>query len=146
MIVFLDTSVWVDDLRHGSLRPLLFRIRSRHLLRFHSVVAAELLAGCRSKPERRALRGLFAPFEATGRMIAPTHTDFLQAAEALSRLRQSGITLRSPGNALMDAVQAATARRLGSLLVTRNIADFERLRSVMAVAVSSFEDFRSRID
>jgi hypothetical protein len=41
-----DTSVWIDDLRHGVLRFVIPQARGRYFLRLDSVAAAELLAGC----------------------------------------------------------------------------------------------------
>lgn len=106
-----------------------------------SVVAAELLAGCRTRRERRLVAGLIAPFERAGRIVSPNHRDFSRAAEALSRLRAAGVTLKNPGGALLDALQAADAVRIGAVLVTLNMSDFGKLAGQMPVTVRSFEEF-----
>jgi predicted nucleic acid-binding protein len=139
--LLFDTSVWVDDLRHGVLRFVLPRVRGRYFLWMDSVAAAELLAGCRTRRERRLVSGLIAPFERAGRVVTPAQRDFVRAAEALSKLRGTGLTLRNPGGALLDALQAACAVRIGALLVTENVSDFEKLARFLPVSISSFSDF-----
>jgi len=140
-----DTSVWVDDLRHGTLRFLLPRIRGRCFLWFDSVAAAELLAGCRTRAERRLVSRLLSPFERAGRVLSPSHRDYRRAADAVSRLRVSGQTLRNPGAAMPDALQAADALRIGALLVTRNDSDFRKLARHLPVSVQSFDEFRRSV-
>lgn len=142
MNLLFDTSVWVDDLRHGVLRFVLPQVRGRHFLWFDSIAAAELLAGCSTRRERRIVSGLLAPFERAGRVVSPNHRDFVRAAEALSKLRGSGVTLKNPGAALLDALQAANAVRIGAILVTENVSDFTKLARVLPVSIRSFEDFR----
>lgn len=142
MNLLFDTSVWVDDLRHGALRFVLPQVRGRYFLWIDSVAAAELLAGCRSRPERRMVSRLIAPFERAGRVVTSNHRDFCRAAEALSRLRSAGLTLKNPGAALLDALQAADAVRIGAVLVTANVSDFTKLAKFMPVSIKSFEAFR----
>jgi len=139
--LLFDTSVWVDDLRHGVLRFVLPQVRRRYFLWFDSVAAGELLAGCRTRRERRVVSGLLSPFERAGRIVSPNHRDFVRAAEALSTLRGAGLTLKNPGAALLDALQAANAVRIGAILVTGNLSDFRKLARVLPVSIRSFEEF-----
>jgi len=88
---------------------------------------------------------LLAPFERAGRVVTPNARDFKRAGDALSKLRGSGITLKNPGAALLDAIQAADAARIGALLVTANISDFTKLARFIPVRVQSFEDFRATL-
>jgi predicted nucleic acid-binding protein len=85
---------------------------------------------------------LISPFERAGRTVAPNHRDFTRVGEALSRLRGQGLTLKNPGAALLDALQAADAVRIGALLVTRNMSDYEKLARFMPVSIQAFDDFR----
>jgi predicted nucleic acid-binding protein len=140
--LLLDTSVWVDDLRHGALRFVLPAVRGKYFLWMDAVVISELLAGCSTRSERRTIDRLTAPFEGAGRVVTPHQRDFTRAGEALSKLRRAGITLRNPGGALLDALQAADAVRIGALLVTRNVSDFEKLAKVLPVSIQSFDAFR----
>jgi predicted nucleic acid-binding protein len=85
---------------------------------------------------------LLSPFERAGRVVTPNHRDFHRAGDALSKLRGSGVTLKNPGAALFDAVQAADAARIGALLVTANISDFTKLARFIPVTIQSFDNFR----
>ena len=109
------------------------------------VVAAELLAGCRSKRERRVIDALRAPFERAGRLHWAERADYLRAGAAISRLRERGRTLSNPGSALLDGLIAAVASREGALLVTRNTADFAMLQEAIPVDYESFDDFSARL-
>jgi predicted nucleic acid-binding protein len=143
--LLLDTSVWVEQLRHSSLEPLLAAIRGRFTLCLDAVVASELRAGCRSRQERRIVAQLCSPHERAGRLLCPIQADFERAALALSRLRERGVPPSGSKAALLDALIVALAARDGSLLVTNNVADFEKLASEMPVRVESFDVFRRRL-
>lgn len=142
MNLLFDTSVWIEDLRHGGLRFILPRVRGRYFLWMDSVAAGELLAGCTTPPQRRIVDRLLSPFERAGRLISPAPRDFRRAGEALSKLRGSGVTLRNPGGALLDALQAADAARIGAILVTANPSDFTRLARYLPVSVRSLDEFK----
>jgi len=124
------------------LRSVLPAVRGKYFLWLDSVVMAELLAGCRSRSERRVIRRLISPFERAGRIVGPHPRDFTRAGEAISKLRGAGLTLKNPGAALLDALQAADAIRIGALLVTQNTSDFEKLARFMPVSLQDFDDFR----
>ena len=133
MKLLLDSSVWIEHLRAGALDAVLPALRGRFALWMDSVVAAELLAGCRDRRERRVIEQLLAPFERSGRVAAPSHGDFRRAAAALSALRSRGKTPGSPGGALLDALIVAVARRIGAMVVSANVRDFEALAGPLAV-------------
>jgi len=139
--LLFDTSVWINDLRHGVLRFVMPQVRGRYFLWLDSVAAAELIAGCGTRRERRLICGLIAPFERAGRIASPAQRDFVRAAEALSKLREAGLTLKNPGAALLDSLQAANAVRIGALLVTENVSDLEKLAKFLPVSISSFKEF-----
>lgn len=117
------------------------QVRGRYFLWLDSVAAAELIAGCSTRRARRVVSGLIAPFERAGRVVIPAQRDFVRAAEALSKLRGAGLSLKNPGAALLDALQAANAVRIGALLVTENVSDFRKLGRVLPLSISSFADF-----
>jgi predicted nucleic acid-binding protein len=141
----LDTSVWVEHLRTGALVELMPVLRTRFTLRLDSVTLAELIAGCRSKRERRVVERLAAPFERAGRILNPLEGDFVRAATALSRLREAGRSLKNPGAALLDGLIAAVCVREGALLVTSNLADFRLLALEMPLGMEAFAGFRNRL-
>lgn len=142
MKLLFDTSVWIEHLRKGALTDVIPALRGRYNLSMESVAVAELLGGCRSKRERRTVETLIAPFERAGRVFHPTASDFRRAAAAISRLRESGRTLKKPGAALLDGLIAAVAAREGARLVTSNRSDFELLSSQLPLQWESFAEFR----
>ncbi len=144
MKLLLDTSVWVAHLRQGALDSLIAPIRSHFVLRMDAIVAAELVAGCRSKRERRVVATLCRPYERAGRLLSPERGDIHRAAQALSRLRSRGRSLSGSDAGLLDALIAAVAARAGALLVTSNISDFSALAREIPVRVEAFERFRER--
>ena len=143
MKLILDSSVWIEQLRADALGPVLPRLRERYQLWMSGVVAAEILAGGRSRGERRILAGLLAPFRKAGRILAAHPEDLCSAGRALSRLREQGLTLKNPGAALLDAVIAMNAVRIGALLVSTNVDDFSKLHSVLPLRFEAWEGFRS---
>ena len=144
MKLLLDSSVWIDHFRGNVLAVVLPRLRGRYQLWMSGVVGAELLAGGRSRTERRAVDRLLAPFRKAGRVLAADSEDLLASGRALSRLRERGVMLRQPGAALLDALIAVNAVRVGALLVSANSDDFRKLSSVLPVRFEPWEEFRSR--
>lgn len=145
MKVLFDTSVWVEHLRHDLLSQVIPALRGKLALWFDAVSAAELRAGCRSKSERDVVARLLTPFEKAERVAIPLEGDYVRAATALSRLREDGMALKQPGGALLDALIAAVAVRLGALVVTFNIADFQKLSRVLPVQVETMGDLARRL-
>lgn len=145
MKLLFDSSVWIDHLRGGALDGVVPALRGRFTLWMDSIVAAELLAGCRGKLERRTVERLLAPFERSGRVATPLHGDFLRGADALSALRARGKTLASPGGALLDAVIMAVARRIGAVVVSANERDFALLAGRIPVVFHPFREFATRV-
>ena len=146
MKLILDTSVWVEHLRHGALTALLPRARGKYRFWMDGIVAGELVAGCRSRAERRVVEGLIAPFTRAGRIVAPVEADLIEAGRGLSKLREKGVSLKNGSGALLDALIAIDAVRIGALLVTVNDADFRRLADVTPLRYESFHAWRARLD
>jgi len=145
MRVLFDTSVWIEHLRRGALTEVIPALRGKFSLWLDAVSAAELRAGCRSKPERSGVERLVAPFEKAGRLAVPEAGDYERAAAALSRLREGGKTLKQPGGALLDALIAAVSSRSGALLVTLNIDDFHMLAEALPLRVEPLTTFTTRL-
>lgn len=113
----LDTDVLIDFLRgHTSAQKLFDKLPDDCALSVVSV--AELHAGVREGPERKALDALLATFELIG----------LTASIAT----QGGLLRRDWGKAhgsgLNDALIAATALETGRVLITLNAKHFPMLR------------------
>jgi predicted nucleic acid-binding protein len=145
MRLLFDASVWIEHLRRAALEGIIEEIRGRFVLTMDVVVAAELRAGCRSKRERTVVTRLLGPYERSGRLLSAGENDFERASTALSRLRERGRLPSGAKAALLDALIGAIATRHGALLVTIDIADFERLATVMPLRVEGFESFTQRL-
>ena len=63
----------------------------------------------------------------------------------MSKLRGAGVSLKTPGAALLDALQATDAARIGALLVTANVSDFKKLARYIPVSIRSFDEFRDTL-
>lgn len=143
--LLFDTSIWVEHLRRDVLGALFPSVQRHFILGLDAIVAAELVAGCRSKRERRVVDALRGPFERAGRLLAPERADFIRAAAAISRLRTRGKNLSKPGSALLDGLIAAVAVREGALLITLNHDDFAMLKEEMPLRVAGFQDFAANL-
>jgi predicted nucleic acid-binding protein len=142
--LLFDTTIWVEHLRRGVLDDLFPGLRRGWLLFLDATTSAELVAGCRSKRERRFVDRLRAPFERAGRLIVPERAEFLRAASALSQLCERGKTLTNPGGALLDGLIATVAIKIGALVVTQNRRDFALLAEELPLLVEDFDTFVAR--
>jgi predicted nucleic acid-binding protein len=141
--VFLDGNLWIEHLRHDSLEPLFPRIRKHYQLWMDALVAAELIAGCRSRIERRIVDVLIEPFAQTGRLRAAHTREITDAGVALARLRERGEELAN--GALVDAITAVAAAREGAVLVSDNARDFGRLARVLPLRWETLAAFTARL-
>ena len=141
----LDTSVWIEHLRRDALAPLLPLFRGKYQLSMDALVAGELIAGCRSRKERRVVDALLSPFLRADRVRAAAATDIADAGRALSRLRERGVVLSNPAGALIDATIAVTTLRRGALLVSENTRDFERLSEVLPLQWETLAALSARL-
>ena len=134
----LDTNLYVFAARDmgwkASLRDFLERNMPRVYL--HSTVAAELLAGAH-KPnlERETQHNLIDPFEATGRVITPSHGAWKRAGQTIAHLVRDKALPPGPAPRAFfnDCLIAASARDHGVTVVTDNVKDFELIASVAPV-------------
>lgn len=98
-----------------------------------AVVAAELYAGTRHAREKRALDALCQAYRAMGHFSAPSAASWIDAGILLRRARsifgQMQFVLH-----FRDALIALEAARARATLVTENIDDFARWRSLLRSA------------
>ena len=145
MKLIFDSSAWIEHLRRNALAPVLPRLRGKYQLSMDALVAGELLAGCRSRRDRRIVDTLLAPFIRADRVRAATASDIADAGRALSKLRERGAGLAHPAGALIDSTIAVTSVRLGALLVSENARDFEKLATVLPLHWETLSDLSKRI-
>ena len=99
-----------------------------------SVVLHELLVGANTPAKTQQIHLEIArPFKRRGRLVTPTHGNWVESAEVLARLaREEGLELKKiPKSLVHDALLAASCREAGLTLVTDNQDDFTRLRRLL---------------
>lgn len=134
-MLILDTNVYLDADRDAALalRIAAWLAAQSDAIGVSSVVVGELLVGVASSSERtRLLRRVVETVDPSN-VLTPTHADWLAAGDALDRLGGDAATKgRSFWN---DLLIAASCARTGATLLTRNVADFQRIRRAIPVAV-----------
>jgi predicted nucleic acid-binding protein len=140
-----DTSVWVEHLRRDALSSMLPRLRGRYQLWMDALVAAELIAGCRSRREHRIVDSLLSPFRRANRVRSPIASEIADAGRALSALRARGTPPSNAMGALIDAMIAVGAARSGALFVSENARDFSKLASVLPLRWETYAAFSARV-
>jgi predicted nucleic acid-binding protein len=132
----LDSNVYIaafGDRSFGATFEQFHRARLGQIV-LSAVVIHELQVGARSPGRLRDLRrGLIEPFRTRRRIHVPGLPTWELASETDRHLRRLGgyegsLQQRSFAN---DLLLAATARELGAVLVTRNLADFEIIAQVL---------------
>lgn len=121
--IVLDTSIVIDDLRTGR---YIDKIRSIDgVLRYSSVVLAELWRGAASAADRK----LLAALEKNHPVLTPTQKNWLESGLILTRMRADhGFESGKLRDLHFDVLIALTARSYGAKLITSNRADFELIR------------------
>jgi predicted nucleic acid-binding protein len=122
-IAIVDTSVYVELLRHGRFAEELVALPQ--LVRNSAVVLSELRRGATLAKERRWIDEL----EGNHPVFFPGLWEWRRAGQMLERLRRSkGYDPRKLRELHFDALIALTARSVGAVVITCNGADFEALR------------------
>ena len=124
----LDTNLFIQAFRAPAANAELQRF---HLLFapfefLSAVVAQELLAGTRTRADRRKLqRHVLDVFARRGRIVAPSARAWEQSGIVLAELvRREGLALRR------DVLLAVSCREAGLVLVTDNGRDFDRITRI----------------
>jgi predicted nucleic acid-binding protein len=122
-IVVFDTSVLIDHLRTD--RHALRMANLGALVRYSSVVLAELWRGVDSPNDQQVLRNL----EKNHPILTPTEKHWLESGLILARMRtDKGFESAKLRDLHFDVLIALTARSHGAKLITSNRADFELIR------------------
>lgn len=104
-----------------------------------SVVAAELVQGAKGDLARRRMRRATATLERAGRVVAPTHADWVRAGTVQGVIWDRHPSLRTKAM-LADVLIACSATRIGALVVTSNLRDFALIARHVPHRAMSFED------
>jgi predicted nucleic acid-binding protein len=105
-----------------------------------AVVAAELYAGTRNQREKRALDELCQSHHALGRFSSPLGSEWIDAGILLQRARSTSGHIDFVRH-FRDLLIALEAVRAGATLVTENLRDFDRWKSLLASAGKSLKVF-----
>jgi predicted nucleic acid-binding protein len=128
----LDTNVYFAAIHDPSFlpryKPTLLRIGPRTML--SSVVRAELLQGAKGDWGRARVSRATRQLERAGRVIAPTHDDWLRAGTIQGKVWDDRPALRTK-RLLNDILIVCALRRVGAILVTDNTADFDLIRKYL---------------
>lgn len=126
MPVLFDSSLYIQALR-GDGALLLERWARKTPLWLSAVVLEELYAGANTDDHRILVR-LERDFERAGRTLVPSLGDWANAGRILARLAQKyGYEQIGRSRLTNDALIAASAARMGILVLTSNQRDFARL-------------------
>jgi predicted nucleic acid-binding protein len=118
-LVILDTSVLVNDLRKGIYEERMQSLAG--LIRFSSVVLAELWRGAVTPGERELLLRLARNHP----VLTPTEKNWIESAQILNRAHADlGFTPNKLRTLHFDVLIALTARSHGARLITANANDF----------------------
>jgi predicted nucleic acid-binding protein len=98
-----------------------------------AVVAAELYAGTRDLREKRALDALCQAHRALGHFSSPSVATWIDTGILLRRARTVSGRLDFVHH-FRDLLIALEAERAGATLVTENVVDFTRWKSLLASA------------
>lgn len=125
MKFLLDTNVYFAAIHEAGYldrhRSLLLRIGP--LTYLSSVVRFELLQGARKYGGRGRVSLATRHLERVGRVVSPTHADWVTAGTVQGRIWNKHRTLRDK-RLQNDILIACAARRIGAVIVTDNREDF----------------------
>ncbi|HBA39095.1 MAG TPA: hypothetical protein DCZ05_04960 [Deltaproteobacteria bacterium] len=131
MKYLLDTNVYVGAFRSeqkkAQFRQTFFPLLpATHL---SSVVAYELYVNAQDSRSRSLAQEFIRPMERSGRVIAPTFDDWVEASDIVAAVEQKDRGWRSKLPALLnDILIALCARRIGATLLTYNKNDFQLIQ------------------
>jgi predicted nucleic acid-binding protein len=127
MKILPDTNLWIAFFRNPSQREAIEARLKRPITLLSSVVAMELIAGCRTRPQKRAVAGFAQPFEKANRILTPDHEAFLEAGRVLAKIGEDGIGAAHRRQLVNDILIAVSATRAGAVVVTANTRDFAQI-------------------
>ena len=116
-----------------------------------AVVIQELASGAPDKSALQRLDAARMKYEKVGKLLVPTSEDWWLAGKVLNSLfrglksRKEGRTLRiatsEQQRIVRDVLIARTARRANAILVTDNIADFQKINRFCKVVLYKGSDY-----
>ena len=139
-LLLFDTGIYIRFSRGEKYLWLSEDARIFQRTIFTAVVAAELYAGTRSQPEKRALDKLCQAHHALGHFSSPPGSAWIDAGILLRRTRSTFGQMDFVRH-FRDLLIASEALRTGATLVTENSCDFARWRSILVSARKTLKLF-----
>ncbi|HUO34751.1 MAG TPA: hypothetical protein VMU43_07150 [Candidatus Acidoferrum sp.] len=139
--LLFDTGIYIRFSRGEKYDWLGYDARVFQRTILTAVVAAELYAGTRNSQEKRALDELCRAHHALGHFTSPVAAEWTDAGILLRHARRAfgQMNFAARFRDLLIAMQASGA---GATLVTENVADFARWKSLLAPARKTLKLFK----
>ena len=138
--LLFDTGIYIRYSRGEDYPWLGEDVRVFQRTIFTAVVAAELYAGTRNHREKRALDGLCQAHSALGHFSSPSAAAWIDTGILLRRARDVFGQMDFVRH-FRDLLIAVEAVRAGATLVTENVGDFTRWRSILASSKKTLKLF-----
>ena len=133
--VVFDTSVYIPFINKGIAYPTSELNIGKPLLYMSAVVIEELYAGAFDNSSIKLLDKLYATFKDLGRLIIPEASDWQNAGKIIARFgRKYGFEDFFLSKITNDVLIALSVKRIGAVLITRNLKDF--------LMIKEFVDFK----
>ncbi len=135
-MILLDSNVYIRSFNEATFGAEFRTFHQAALpqLALSVVVLAELLVGANSPDREKVLRRtIIEPFQARNRIHVPTRQTWELSAGVDRRLRALGGFAGSLAQRgfFSDILIAASAREIGAVVITQNVADFRLIRRVL---------------
>jgi predicted nucleic acid-binding protein len=122
----LDTNIYFAAIHEPGYfdrhRPILLRIGP--LTHLSSVVRFELLQGAKGAAGRERVSKATHHLERVGRVVSPTHADWVTAGTIQGRIWDRDRSVRDK-RLQNDILIVCGARRIGAIIITDNVDDFQ---------------------
>jgi tRNA(fMet)-specific endonuclease VapC len=127
--LIFDTSIYIPFINQGIAHPIIETHQGRPLIYMSAVVLEELYAGALDIRSVKLLDKMYDAFSEMNRLIIPDAADWRKAGIVIARLgNKYGFEQLYLSRLTNDVLIAATARKMGAVVVTNNKKDFLRIQ------------------
>ncbi|OGW54310.1 MAG: hypothetical protein A2Z60_01780 [Nitrospirae bacterium RIFCSPLOWO2_02_42_7] len=124
--IILDTNVFIDYLRADLHADWVFGQVGKTIRFLSSIVLMELRLGADTPPRKKAVDKIKAAFP-KDRLIAPFPGLYDKAGQLFQTIYGDGSGFTDRLGPINDLLIALTARHVGATVITRNVAEFNRI-------------------
>lgn len=127
--LLLDTSIYIPFINQGIAHPTIEIRQGRPLIYMSAVVMEELYAGALDVSSSKLLDKMHDTFSSMGRLIVPDALDWQKTGKVVAQLgKKYGFEKLFLSRITNDILIAATARKIGAVVVTHNQKDFLKIQ------------------